>query len=45
MPKFYCAETTKLQWCPAFQEYTECCDTEKENHNPGEEWILLPADK
>jgi hypothetical protein len=42
----FCAKNTILQWCPAFQEDTECCDTDKENnHIPVEEWILLQAEK
>lgn len=46
MPKYFCAKNTNLQWYPAFQEDTECFDTNKENnHIPLEEWILLPAKK
>ena len=46
MPKYFCAKNTNLQWYPAFQEDTECFDTNKENnHIPLEECILLPAKK
>jgi hypothetical protein len=42
----FCTKNTNLQWCTAFQEDIECCDTDKENnHIPVEEGILLPAEK
>ena len=43
---FFCAENKNLQWCPHFRKTQEWCVTDKENnHTPGEEWILLPAEK